>query len=353
MESSRPDTELVNEVEGVRLRKTLEEEEYNLPSIEYELASERDETVEIAIRDPIPEAVSIEDIGFHRDYGKDYWDVDGDELVLEHSLEPKDDFKTVYAFRADEMDVTGDLLIPPNSVEVSPSAPSVPDPKEMGSSEKSPAQTGSPNSGGQSEPGENGTEIEKTDVSSAIETVDVESEDRALIDRLARELQNDVGKSESFETLREHLLETNSPDGSAKARLSQLQEDVSNLRAYTNALEEFLDDEGTSQEILDRYEDRVNAMEAELNSLESTTNTLAEKLQTVETEVQQVSGSVESMSDDIDALEADINSLDKDVASIDERLPEYSIDKRFSQLEEKLEDVSDFVEGLKSAFEQP
>lgn len=353
MESSRPDTELLNDVEGVRIRKSLEEEEYNLPSIVYEFASERDEPVEIAIRDSVPDAVSIEDVGFHRDYGKDYWDVEGEELVFEHSLDPEEEFKTVYAFRAEEIDITEELLIPPNSVEVSPSAPTVPDPNKMGSSAKSEEQAETPNSGGYNESGENTTDMEDTDTESNIETLDLESGDETLIDQLARELQNEMGRSESLETLRNHLLKTNSAGGSTKARLTQLQKDISDLRAYTNALEEFLDEEGTSQEILDRYEDRMNAIEAELHSIESTTERLPEKIQTVERELQEVDGSIESMSDEIDSLETDLNALAEDVDSVHERLPKYSIDERFTELEDELEEISNFVEGLKSAFEQP
>lgn len=353
MESSSPQAELVDQFDGVHLKKSLNDDEYELPSIEYKFRSDRDETVSITIHDPIPDAVSAENVGFHRDYGKDCWEIEGDQLVLEYTLEPGEEFKTVYAFRAGSIEVTEDLLVSPDTVDVEPSKSTVPEPHEMVRSSSSapyPPDVQSP--AGISEAGEEsdvgGVDLDEM---SDVDTIDVGSSDDSLVDRLAEEIQNDEPSPESLETIQDKIVPEGAGEGSTGARLSQLQEDVSNLRAYTAALEEFLDEEGSAQEILAGVEQRMDEVEDEVDSIQSTTSELKEKIETVESNLHQMDESVETMSKELGALSDDVGSLEEDVDSIDNRIPKYSIEERFNDLENELNSVSEFVENLKTVFE--
>lgn len=351
MESSSTQAEFVDEHDGVRLKKTLNDDEYELPSIEYIIKSEREETVSVTIRDPIPDGISAENIGFHRDYGKDCWEIDGGDLVFRCSLEPDEEFKTVYAFRAGSVEVSGELLVSPESIDIEPSLSSAPEPNEITrSSSNSPYPASDQPQSSESDEESNAGGVDLGEMSD-VEAIDVGTSNDSLVDKLAEEIQNDEPSPESLEILQDHVVPESTSTGSAGARLSQLQEDVSNLRAYTTALEEFLDEEGSAQEIMESIEERMDEVEAEIHSLQSTIPELEADIESVTSNLKQLDGSVERMSSELDELGDDIGTIEEDVDSIDKRIPDYSIEERFTDLESELDTVSEFVENLKTAFE--
>jgi archaellum component FlaC len=352
MEPGRPQADFVEEFDGIRLSKSLEEDEYHLPSVELRFESERDVPATVSLRDPVPEGVSIEDIGFHRDYGKDCWEVEDGYLVFEYDFDPNEEFKTVYAFRAENVDVSPDLVTSPESVDVTVEESAVPDAKPMArSGAESPYSGDSANYSGSTDGGQEPAGGVDLDDESTETTVDVESGMESVADQLATELEQGEVSEENLEILEEHLALSHSKSGSEDARLEQLEADVANLRAYTNALEEFLDEEGSAQQIIEDFEQKVAAIENDLDSVQTTTSTLEGKFGSLESELQDVDDSVDSLSSELAELRTDLDSTEQDVSSLDERVPAYSVDERFDEVEDELDSIEEFVDNLKRAFE--
>lgn len=358
MESRNREPDLVEEVADVRVAKYLDEERYELPSVIYEIESERTEPVTVSIREPIPESVPFEHIGFHRDKGADHWEVDDGALSFEYTLKAGERFTTVYAIRTDSTVAMEDLLVQPESIDVEPDGSTVPEPTAMTrSSTHAPYDASTQTPHGDTDEGE---EPATDELESAEETVDStghdgssdrRTNDESLLDELAREIQAGDASADSLDTLQEHLHAGGHADGAIDARVRQLQEDVSNLRAYKNALETFLEEEGSAQEIIDAFENRLDAVEGDLESLRTSVGELETRADTFESNLRQLESDLETTSSGHDELESEVESLADDLDSIDERVPSYAIDERFADLEAELETVGEFVENLRTAFE--
>lgn len=353
MESGPPQADFVKEVGGVRLEKSLQEDKYHLPSIEFEFESGRSEPVTVTLRDPIPDSVALEEIGFHREYGKEHWDIEEQQLIFEYELGAGEEYRTVYGFKPDAVDLSQNLVTTPDEFTVTPEEPTVPEGKPMArSTSDSPYPGESAAHTGTTDGGEDTETAGGVDLDEEAANVDRSDADiGSVADRLAEELERDEVSEESLEILERRLSTSLSRTGSEDARLEQLQKDVTNLRAYTNALEEFLDEEGSAKEIIEEFDRRVDRVEEQLDSLQTKTSNLEDTVDTVESGLREVDDTVESLTTEFEELETELDTLDQDLASIDERVPAYSIDERFADLQEELESIDEFVSNLKTAFE--
>lgn len=103
--------------DGVVVRIRRREARGEVPAYEYVVGSERDEPVTARIRQPVPEDVPTEDLGFPSAC-EDHWTVTGGELVAELVVEPDDQVQTVWGVRSDSHPP-----IDPPSVEAEPLEP--------------------------------------------------------------------------------------------------------------------------------------------------------------------------------------------------------------------------------------
>lgn len=354
MESGRPRAEIVEEVDEVQLRKSVEAESYQFPSVELEFISERDDTATVTVRDPIPDDISIEDIGFHRQFGKENWKVDGNQLVFEYDLEPSEEYKTVYGIRPNQVDRSTDLLTTPDSFKVAPEEATDDEAKPVTRSA-----TESPYPDDESTQREHKAGSVDSEASGAVdrkghpiaETSETHIDIESVADRLAEELQNGDVSEGTLEILEEHLAANVWRSASEDARIRQIQEDVMNLRAYTNALEAFLEEEGSAADIIEEFERKVEDLEGEIENLQARITDLEGQYETVESGLEEVDNSIASVSTEQKKLQSEMNSIGKQVRSIDHRIPSYSIDDRFSDLSEEIESINNFVNNLQSAFE--
>jgi outer membrane murein-binding lipoprotein Lpp len=340
-------------VENVRLRKFLDEQEYDVPTVAYELESKHEDPVEVTIREAIPASVSIEDIGFHRRKGADYWDVDGDELVFEYTLSAGEAFTTIYAIRTDTTLRTTDLLTPPKTAEVESVGSEVPQATPMTrSSAESPYESQGPNAAGTARETET-TPAGGVDLGEELAEPgdNAVTSEESLADRLAAEIRAGEASAESLNVLQDSLLNEALTGGAVDARLTQLQQDVGDLRAYKNALESFLEDKGSAQEIIESFETRLDEVESEMASLRSAVETVESRSDANESDIQSIDADLDELSSDHETLVGEFESLADDVDSMDEHVPDYPIDDRMDELEAEIESVGEFVETLKTAFE--
>ncbi|WP_336036744.1 hypothetical protein [Halobacterium yunchengense] len=162
---------------------------------------------------------------------------------------------------------------------------------------------------------------------------------------LAAAIRNDEVDDDDLETIRSAL---GGVPNSTEVEIEHLQSRVSELEAYTDALEEFLDEEGTAQQIVDDVEDDVAALSADVEGLSE--------------EVAEVQASVEDAADDREALRDRVAGVEDDLGAVDDLVDTVervrgdveAIDERLTDAEEAamtVEDVEDDVDDLEDDLE--
>lgn len=383
MSDSETYDELTVSTDGVTVTKRFEADEFPVPAIAFEFESARDETVTVRLSDTVPDAIEVEDLGFHPEYGSEYWVMDEETITFERDLDPNAEYTTVYGIRATGSDDIDQFLTEPELENVDPPLPhenvvpgsnddvvedALADGSEIPALEED-----------EEEPAADEEEVETLDLedpSASAEPDDGETtadeasasaleEDEDLVGALASQIRNGAVSSDDLAVLQEALGATDASvddSGSSGARLDQIQRDVSDLRAYTTALEEFLDENGTGQEIIDGFEERLDDVEEHLSTVDSTFENVRNELDTVDAELEQVSDELEDRVTDVeselDTLRDELNTVNEDVADVTDELSGLddavtAVTEQVEELESQVteEDVVEQVANLESAVE--
>ena len=166
--------------------------------------------------------------------------------------------------------------------------------------------------------------------------------DDGLAAALAAEIRaGDVSESD-LETLRGEL------DGglprSADVRIRRLQSQLADLDAYADAIKEFIDEEGTGAELVER-------LDAELDAVTAAVEELREEIDAAEADRETLSGDVEELSEDLTATDERVDDVDATaetaVAGVEE-LHERAdgIAGRLDDAEGDLDGVADDVDDI-------
>lgn len=340
---------VVEEIDGIRVTKRFDDEEYALPSVILEFESHRSNPVTVTVREPVSDSVSVAEIGFHQNMGADHWDVTDQHLEFEYVLDPYEQYRTVYAYRADTTIQLDELLTSPDTIEVELDDEEMQNPRLITrSSAESPYLDGAvQTTDGEEEPNAGGVDLGDADVADGESSTEPES----LLDELAEEIESGTASTESLDILRATIVAESESSGSSDAGLRKLENDVSNLRAYTTALTGFLDENGSAIEIIESVEHRLDSMEAELESLQSITGQLKTAPDSLESELRAVDESVESAERELRAMAEEMDAVRQDVQSVETRVPIYEVKDRIESVEDELATVRDFVDDLRTDLE--
>ena len=154
---------------------------------------------------------------------------------------------------------------------------------------------------------------------------------------LAAEVRAGEVADEDLETLRDALgaadddSEENVP-GHVEAKLDKLQADVDEVVAYTGALESFLDDAGTADDLL--------AMREEFDDLR-------DSLDDVEGSVAGMEDRLDEVAAATDSLEGSVEELRADLAELEDGLGE-NLDDRVTDLEDELDEMDEDIQTLEN-----
>jgi len=362
--------------DGVTVDKRFEEDEFPVPAIAFEITSARSETVTVTIVDDVPEDVAVEDLGFHPEYGSEYWTIDEEQITFEREVETGSEYTTVYGIRATGTDDVEQFLTQPRIERVDPPLEEGGDGggvvDESGSdvvrdviSGDSDAVPGlddeddedegddvgtldlkDPNEPNDSSSGGNGASSDSGGSgggSVALEDAEVDT----LVGALAAEIRNKNVDAEDVKLLRKAFDLADDNGGSVDARIQHLQTEVSDLLAYTGALEEFLDENGTGDEIIDDFREQVESFESELEEVREMTSSHDESLSSVEDTVEEVESSMDSLQSDMDDVLSDVEAVQSDVDSVEESVE--TVEGEVDELEEQIGDID--VEDVKADIE--
>jgi len=405
--------------DGVTVTKRFEEDEFPVPAIAFEFVSERDETVTVTLSDQVPDSVAVEDLGFHPEYGSEFWTIDEDEISFEREFDANTNYTTVYGIRATGADDVEKFLTEPVIETVDPPLPES-EKDDEGADDVGAAGTDDivPESDDDivkdviSGDGEvPGLEDEEEATDEEIETLDlkdpnapdnggttvtadsadsddggadesggggsVEVDPDSVVSAMANEIrQNEVSVDDlklvqrAIDKLSERN-DSDTGDGVHDARVDKLQSDVADLRAYTDALEEFLEEEGTGDQLirdfesqLDEFDQTLEQIQAELSETTDTVSEVRGEMDEVTNEVETVSDEVDSMGEEVDSvsgeiedvessvsdLESSLEAVESSVNELEEEVTDGDVDGRLSDIEEELEDLQEWQDQIKSTF---
>ncbi|WP_440990679.1 hypothetical protein [Haloarchaeobius baliensis] len=164
------------------------------------------------------------------------------------------------------------------------------------------------------------------------------SDESRLLDELVAELQ--TGVSERQRTTLQRALGVG-PKPSVAVRLRYLSGRVSDLAAYADAIEEFIDEDGTAQQVLDDLDDRLESLEAEHAEL-------SDQLDRVEGELGETEETVADLGDSLGAVEDAVTELEDSLADQHGRLEETrdAIDAQGQKVESNAANIDENTDAI-------
>jgi len=361
MSDSQAYEEVTVASDGVAVVKRFEEDEFPVPAIAFKFQSRRDEEVTVRLRDRVPDGVAVEDLGFHPEYGSEYWTVDQDQIRFERAMEAGGEYTTVYGIRATGTDDVEQFLTEPEIEQVDPPLPEdaqeggeevVPESDDdvvreviAGEAEDMPDQDDQedttdeevetldlkdPNQADEATAGDgaSGTAVAGGGGDSGGSTdgggtgggdaggasVDVDGSN--LVTALAAEIRQNNVSAEDVKLLRQAFEIAGQEGGSVVARIQRLQSDVSDLRAYTDALEEFLDESGTAKQVIEGFESDIEELESHLAQVQSKMGENSKEVASVSEEVSNLETAVSNVQDDVDGFVDELDDVGADVEDV-------------------------------------
>jgi len=383
--------------DGVTVDKRFEEDEFPVPAIAFEISSTRSETVTVVVVDEVPEDVAVEDLGFHPEYGSEYWNIDEDTITFEREIEANSEYTTVYGIRATGTDNVEQFLTEPVIESVDPpldesdvvdegssdvvrdvisgdsdSVPGLEDDEEddADDADVDTLDLKDPNAPDEPATSDGGSTIESggSSDSGGEVTLDVADAD-SLVAALATEIRNGNVDGEDVKLLRKAFDLAAEDSGSVDARIQRLQTEVADLLAYTDALEEFLDENGTGDELIDDLRTEVESFQSDLeevrelassheealSGIEETVEGVESSMSALESDMDDVLDDVDSVRGDVDSVQTDVNSVQTDVSSVESEIDEVSqsVDDVESELDDLESQVGDIdVEEVKGDIDE-
>lgn len=358
--------------DGVSVEKSFEPNDFPVPAIAFVVRSDRDEAVTVRLSDQVPDRVDAEDIGFHPKYGSEFWSVEDGNIVFEREFEGGEEYTTVYGLRASQTDDVESFMSEPTLEAVDPPADDAgqvvrdvigdengstdaADDAETDDDGVEPLELDDPSGGdvepdiedGESEPSAaaeessddaddspGGIDDAPLDTGDSIDAEGAAVETETGADdgagsgagnvpadpaaALAEQIRSGDVDDDDLDELRD-ALGVSDDDGSTDARIQQLQSELADLRAYTGALEEFLDENGDGQRIVEDVQDRVDDVESGLEDVRDDVDDVAEDVESLSDEVTEVRESAEAVDDleqRLETMEAEYEEAHEDIQAI-------------------------------------
>ena len=265
----------------IAVQKVVDTTKFEVPAVVYHIESNAVETKRIRIRQPFPETVSQEDIGFHPEYGAEWWTTERSEAVFAREIDPGDSVITLFGVLGVDPETDDWLMSKPN-LDIIESISDTPKWMEVFESDQ-PEKTGA-NPFTRAEQSENRRSPP--------------SGEDSIISRLAEALDNDDYSEDDLRSIESHLAHSS---GATETRIGHLQNQISDLTAYIDALEDFFDDHGTAA-VLDRIVEDVSTLDTRLTKVEESTDVTEDTITELRSEMDQMGDRLSSIDEEISAI---------------------------------------------------
>ncbi|EMA11206.1 hypothetical protein SAMN05443574_12220 [Haloarcula vallismortis] len=363
MSNSQAYDEVTVAADGVTVTKRFEADEFPVPAIAFNLTSRRSVPVTVRLVDTVPEDVAVEDLGFHPEYGSEYWDINEDRIAFEKELEPEADYTTVYGIRATGTDDVEKFLTEPEIENVDPpldedeedlvgggdeavrdviagDADSVPGLEEDDDEDIETLDLSDPNNPDSS--------VEAPEESNAA-PADSEVQSGAVVATMAQEIRDQNVSPEDVKLLKRALDAVSEAEddgdtgGVNDARIQRIQSDVADLRAYTDALEEFLEENGTGEDMIEEFGERLDSFETALENFQ-------DEVQSATETATAASDQVDDLSEEVESVEGQLDDLEDDIKTVREEIDDGELADRIDETESEIEELKEWREQLSSVI---
>ena len=327
------DDSITVSVEGISVSKRIETERFPTLAIVLDITSERDDSATVLITEVIPSDINADDVGFHPNFGEAYWSmVDEDTIVFEREFDPDSTYTTIYGFR-DFPEENRDALMGEPQVEINPA-----------DSETVKSGTESPEADEEIAAGVQG------DVDRAVVQ---DSDTGSIVRTIAKELDRGIAGPEEREMLREQLRPS---EDSHDPKIKGLQQQISDFEAYIDALEDFLETEGTADQVYDRFQDEIDALDGELEELSEEfepildeVDTLDDQLDSLEDELTTADSRLDQIADGLDDVDTEVGALDSRIDNQENQIEDMS--DELDEFDERVDDIDDELSEIESGIE--
>ena len=370
--------------DGVSVTKRFEADEFPVPAIAFNVVSKRSETVNLRLVDTVPDDVAVEDLGFHPEYGSEFWDINDDKITFEKEIAADSDYTTVYGIRATGTDDVEKFLTEPSIESVDPpldedeedlvggdgnavkdvisgESDSVPGLEEAEDEDIETLNLKDPNSeGAPAAEGDTAGEAEDGDEGA---TADGEAGEPTgqVVAAMANEIRQNNVSARDVKLLKRALdavsQDTDPEGGVNTARINRIQNDIADLRAYTDALEEFLAENGTGDELIEEFDERLDSFEAELDSFEdeirsakSAAEAATEEIDTLGGEVDSLENGLDDVEGTVESIEGELDDLEGELEDVREEIGDGELDDRLSSVENEIVELKEWREQLSSVI---
>ena len=399
MSDSQAYEEVAISSDGVSVIKRFEEDEFPVPAIAFEFMSEREEEVTVRLTDEVPEGVEVEDLGFHPEYGSEFWTIDDDTITFERALDAHSDYTTVYGIRATGADDVEQFLTEPVIEEVDPPLPDDDEEEEEemtddiipesdddvvrdvisgdgevpGLEDEEPSEETDeeeietldlkdPNAPADQQPtvtSEDDSDSEAGGEDEATEDVSAASTNGSVVAAMATEIRQNNVSVDDLRLLQRAIdqLSDQSSSGATDARIDRLQADISDLRAYTDALEEFLDENGTGEQLIEEFDSKLETFRSDLDELENSLAEMDDTVERVDSDMDEVQSEVDTMSADVEDveatlsdIEASVDDLDTAVSDLESEVEDGDVAERMDEIEREVAELREWQDQIKSTF---
>lgn len=408
---------LTVEDDDIFIEKLLDDVDSSVITVWFTIESQRNDSIRVRLTDPLPEGWSPERVGFHPNHEPEHWDFEDGSMVFEREFEPEEEHTTIYALRVeDSSDIETFKSIPrfdiwppgeeqPSSMKTPPTEepvaatngpaggyasdsaldmdvhPDDPDwVKEMKQNADDDTVMASSQDDDETQPSDNldqtvegdggrsvsmvgegaalAYEQEQTNVdtsSKADETNQPIMHGEALLDTFLDALQSDAS-TDDREAIRE-ALGINGYKG-LSARVDYLNKQHGELAAYTDALREFIDEEGTGVEIVETLREQRDQLQAEMESIHGRLDDVLEQQALHNEEFERTQGLEERVETRFNELTVEINDILSQIDQLEsdhiERIEELtsSIESVDAEHTERLDTVKKNIEEVNNKHEQ-
>jgi len=251
---------------GFAIRKDVSEKDGQHVQLDLDIASTHAAESIVTIEESVPPGTEHSQIGFLPDHEPVEWDLaDDGTLLLSARLEPEGSRRIIYGLRDIEPSEADPLGNEPRVVEVGGPAAE----EAAASADSEAQQSAAEAAAAAAEEDTEGGEV------AAIEPPLDEETAEAIAEAVEPHLDGDTGGGPDTDPVTE-------------TKVSQLQEDVADMRAYLPAFEEFLGETGRADDILtelDNIKSRIEDLEDGPDDLVETVEDVDDRLATIEERV--------------------------------------------------------------------
>jgi chromosome segregation ATPase len=162
-------------------------------------------------------------------------------------------------------------------------------------------------------------------------------------------LEDDLGQQlvENLERIRHSFEDASEEGGRVEARIRHLQNEVSDLKAYTNALEEFLDEEGTGRQVIESVRADMAALEGDLAEVTSDVGIHGRNLGKLWEVIEDIENELSRFHEIVDRQRRELGDVAEDVDAVESALQEVreTADERYDAQRSRLDDLDETLDA--------